>query len=234
MMEQGTTIILCEGDQSRLWNASVIKQLINFGGRPLLSRTIEQIDRHSNDAIVLNAKPEAVWEKFVDKTVYGAGQRATFLQEKGRHPDQPFLDVLERFPWNESGPTRFLYGDVIWSERMIRELYRPRTNRIWFATRFSPAPGIGTWRAEIYGFSFLPSFHGQLREMLASRKPSPYHEISDVWGLFHWLMDTRDNLPDEPSFLDAGEDDYTFDIDYPGDIEGLPILEILSAEEEGS
>jgi len=231
MMNSGTTIILCEGDQSRLWNLAEIKQFIHFGGRPLLSRTIEQIDRHiGRQNIILNGPDNHTWK------TYAQERGLPLVHEKNRDPDQPFLDVLEHFMglWNTEAPTTFLYGDVIWSERMMRELYKPRHNEIWFATRFSPAPGIGTWRAEIYGFTFLPSFHAKLKEMLKSRQPSPYHAIDDVWGLFHWLMDTRDNLSGEPGFLDAGEDDYTFDIDYPGDVEGIPVLEMLAAEEQGS
>ena len=228
MPSPSTTLFICEGDQSRLWDLKEPKQLANFTGRPLLARTIEQIDRCAKTQIIINAEMSRSWQDFA------RDRGLPLVTEPGKKPDQDFLDVLVHFRemFDKDGPTYILYGDVVWSERMIRELYKERDAGIWFATRFSPTMGTGTWRAEIFGFRVLPSFLPRLDEMLASRQMSPYHKAHDIWDLFHWLMDSRDGTQGEPGFLDAGDDDYTLDIDYPGDLRDLPMLEIFAGDEQ--
>lgn len=218
-------IVLCQGDQGRIWQAlKTPKQLLPFAGTTILERTIEQVQALGVGSIGVIAPTEPPWTD--------PKQNVTIITEE-RKVDQDFLDVLVnlRHLWNQNGPTIFIYGDTVFSWRMMADLLCERENPIHFATRFSPAFGTGTWRAEIFGFRILPSFYGELDEFLRNRQCSPYHPARDMWDMFHYLMDKREGKPGEPSYTDAGDKDYTIDIDYPGDLENLPMLEILAKDD---
>ncbi len=222
-------IILCQGEQGRLWKELMQpKQLIPFLGTTILRRTIGQIRAQGIEDITLIAESKEPWESF-------AKEADVQHVPEIRKVDQVFLDVLVnlRHLWADDGPTIFVYGDVIFSNRMIKDLLAERESRIHFSTRFSPTYAIGTWRAEIFGFRMLPQFYEELDKFLDHRECSPYHKATEVWHLFHWLMDKREkDKPEEPSFLDAGEEDYTFDIDYPQDLEHLQVLQMVASDDD--
>lgn len=178
--------------------------------------------------IVVNAPKNETWQSFCDTN------NVPLFPEPDKKPDQDFLDVLAHFEhlWNATGPTLWIYGDVVFSERMISELCRGRNNDIFFATRFSPSQGLARWRAEIFGWSMHPRFHPELFTFLRHRQCSPYHKATDVWSLFHFLMDRRDASERDPDFLDAGENDYTLDLDYEADLDEISVLEMLARDDK--
>lgn len=219
---------MCQGDQARLWSLKEPKQLVSFGGKPLLERTIEMLRARGVVDIVVNAQATPVWEKFCQKV------GVPLVPEPGKKPDQDFLDVLVHFRhlWNERGPTIWVYGDVVFSQAMMDELCQVRTHDIFFVTRFSPSMGLDKWRAEIFGWLMRTRFIEELDSFLRVRKCSPYHAATDVWSLFHALMDRRDNNERDPSFVDAGSEDYTLDLDYEGDMDDLPVLEMMAEDDD--
>ena len=221
-------IILCEGDQGRLWNLKTPKQLVQFNGQPLLERTIEMLRARGVKDILINGKNEKPWWKFCKQ------QDLPLLLEPDKKPDQDFLAVLVQFRehWNATANTIWVYGDVVFSQRMMDELCKPRDNDIFFATRFSPTKAVNTWRAEIFGWNMRPNFHAELDTFLRIRKMSPYHKATDVWSMFHFLMDRRDANPSDADFIDAGEDDYTLDLDYEGDMNDLGVLAMLAQDDD--
>lgn len=220
--------MLCQGEQARLWNLKTPKHLVSFNGRPLLARTIEMLRARGIQDIIINADDTEAWTKFA------WDQKLQLVPEFDKKPDQDFLDVLVHFRalWNTSGPTLWIYGDTVFSNRMMDELCRGRTNDIFFATRFSPFPPLGKWRAEIFGWTMQARYHESLDSFLRVRQCSPYHKATDVWSLFHYLMDRRDNEERDAAFLDAGEEDYTFDLDYEGDLADLSLLEMLAQDDD--
>jgi hypothetical protein len=220
-------ILLCQGQQARLWNLKQPKHLMPFNGRPLLSRTISMLRDQGINDIILNAEATDTWKHFA------ATNHVQRFAEPDQKPDQDYLDVLQHFRhlWNTKGPTLWIYGDVVFSHAMIGQLCKGRANDIFFVTRFSPSLGLARWRAEIFGWSMHPRFHAELDVFLRHRQCSPYHRATDIWNLFHFLMDRRDNNERDPDFIDAGEDDYTLDIDYEGDLADLPVLEMLAKED---
>lgn len=176
----------------------------------------------------MNASASDAWSKFCQE------MDVPLTSEPGKKPDQDFLDVLQHFKhlWKEDGPTIWIYGDTVFSHRMMNELCASRPNDIFFAARFSPSEALARWRAEIFGWNMHPRFHDELESFLRVRKCSPYHKATDVWSLFHYLMDRRDGNERDASFIDAGEDDYTLDLDYEGDVTDLPVLEMLAMDDD--
>lgn len=199
-----TIFIMAQGQQTRMGGSLVApKQMLEVAGEPIICRTARLLGQRSFQfQVVVEQTPD--WLAF--------GLPIVTLPAPGTCLVRGI--VACRSAWTDD--TLFLLGDVIYSRALLGRILDERTDgiRLWGRLREHPITKRN-WR-EMYALRF--GRDGAARIVAQESACRNLHDI-------------HERIVGAGEFVEVFEDDYTDDIDYPRDLETLPLLsEAVKAE----
>lgn len=202
-------IIMCGGTYPK-WET--IRQLIEINGEPIVARTIRLLRENGIEDIAISSN-NPVFEQFGVPVLY----HVNTYQSKGYNQNRGYwCDAF--YPTHE--PTTYLFGDVVYSPAAIKKIIETETDDIAFFGSKPPfSPEYPKLYEEPFCFKVVDTEH--LRK--AVQKVKDYDAAGvfcrqpiawEVWNVI------RGGDPNQIDFSTViGINDYTCDIDYPGEIQ---------------
>lgn len=225
------TIILAQGDQKRIPELKIPKQLVRLpacGNVPLLNRTVRQVYHHSPFEPVNTANTIVVvgWPTIADHfEVCPVELKDTRVRPGVCTLDNPGNSSLRGFAtyWDLSfghawrkreGRAVVLLGDVCYSWMVMHELYDVRRDCV-FAVSSDISPSGG----ELWGIAWNsiagPDMGAALRHAMMNHPTQTIYQPGQM-RLWLWELEKRYALAESVRYVtDSMEGDYTADIDLP-------------------
>ncbi len=199
-------LILCAGQQTR-WTGELPKQLADFGGEPLLARTIRQVVRRGHTPIVVTNHPE-IKEAVQDKAQIFAPTYARWLMETV-HQTRDLWD----------GPMAALLGDVCFTGAALDMIFQD----------VAVTPHLYGTASEIFAVRFVPG------DMYALYVPYGYagaHPDDPTAGRLWSLYRSLYGMPNNQHFelRHTGDPYFTYIEDGTGDIDDWDGYQALKAK----
>lgn len=213
-----TAIIIADGDGTRWGNhGGIPKHLAEVGGEPILHRTVRLLNR-ADDIEVWVAGPldgrykvpgAELWTPAHDPDVFDADK---FLSSKAL--------------WNRDGRTLVVYGDVFWTdEAMTRVLDWPSLDWVLFGRAFASdltGTPYGECFAQSFGSQAIGDHEAALRRIVDLYRRGLIPRCGG-WEHYRAMIGIPDALMAQHLVGQwfCNIDDWTDDIDYPGEWERL-------------
>lgn len=217
-------LIMAQGQQRRLQHhIDCPKHFVELRGLPLIERTMTQLISHGIKDISIIAPRSSLWLQ-LSKTF-------SVKIKPLRAPGLGLLDgIYQTSPmWAKRGRTVILLGDVVFSNNALKSILSDK-GLIRFFGRLGPNRVTGCPYGELFGFSFFPSAHKPISDLLNDRlfrrqQVNPGH-FGQLWALYYRLLESPCK-----SLLKSIED-FTDDIDTPSDLMSIPrLLEAIIRDE---
>jgi len=202
-------IIMCGGEYPR-WETP--RQLIEINGEPIVVRTIRLLRDAGITDIAISSNNEAFAHFGVPMLRHTNGYSS--LEYNRNHGY--WCDCF--YPTNE--PACYLLGDVVFSPAAIRTIIDTETDDIMFFGSKPPfKPPYPKWYEEPFAFKVVDQKHlrDACEEVKRLDKQRRFNRQPIAWELWNVIRGGDPNRIDFSSFV--GINDYTCDIDYPGEIE---------------
>lgn len=203
-------IIMCGGDYP-VWE--VPRQLTEIKGEPIVARTIRLLRKNGIDDIAISGSND-VFLQFGVPLLHHRNEFSTGGAGS-------WVDAF--FPTKESAC--YLMGDVVFSERAIQTIVNTDTDGIQF---FASAPPFAGDYIKPYAepFAFKVADQKRFREAIdyvrANEGTGLFHRRPISWELWQVINGEDPNVINYTNYCRIN--DYTCDIDHPGDIKFIEML----------
>jgi hypothetical protein len=198
------TFILCGGKGSR-WNqhADVPKQLAPVNGRPLIERTLQQIETLARNV----------------KIVGPSGTFSSYGEVLDNVIGEDVLETIERLPYSRSDVSCVLLGDAVFSDAAIARLFGGADTR--FFLHQNENIHTGKYYSEIFAFRVAPDDVDWMLGHLSRCRATPRLRVK-IWSLLRSMSGTLARVENVVArALVETLDDFTDDIDRPRDYEAI-------------
>jgi hypothetical protein len=187
-------ILMAQGECTRFPG----KHFAKVCGRPILQRTIGLIREISSCARIILVSPSE--EAFIDLNC-----DLLWTQPKTGSIQSGVYNLREAWNYGISGDSRIVLGDVVWSYEYLKTFLSDRRSGVFYG-RIGPNSFTGCPWGEVFGI-VVGGRPDLLYDGLVTQKGKNLHEL--------WLAVKR------KGGLWQQCEDWTDDIDFPRDLEGL-------------
>jgi len=199
-------IIMCGGDYTK-WEKP--RQLTEIKGEAIVARTIRLLRENGVNDIAISSNNEAF-----------EGYGVPVLKHKNSFYVE---DRVQEGYWVNGfypidGPVCYLFGDVVFSEEAIKKIVETPTDDIeFFASRPPFCEAYTKQWAEPFAFKVVNNNHlrDAIDKVIELHKLGKFKRHPIAWELWQVIKGTPINLIEYCNYIVIN--DYTCDIDYPGD-----------------
>lgn len=191
-------VIIAAGGKGSRWNnyLGVKKHDVKVEGVPILQRTIDQVNVHGDDPIVIKKGSQKYGD--LDK-IYSS-----------------------KAHWNENGRTIILFGDVFFTYEALDKIMGHDEPGWTVFGRIGPSQVTGKPYGELFAVSFFTEHISKMEraiERVYKLKEREAIESANLWALYRAMHNFPDDLMNDHY---AGKglvtiDDWTEDFDWPRD-----------------
>lgn len=204
--EAASVFILCAGGGQR-WNEhlDVPKQLIPFGGVPLLRRTISQVEARKDVGAIHCVTRDARITAEPHRTIHIA-------------PTDSLAETIIASSPYWSGRTVILLGDVFYSDEAVALIFKTATDLAFFGRPW-PSAFVRCGHGELFGASIAEQAHHRLvsiaSAVIAARRETGIP--GNLWNIYQAAAGVAFGSSRRNRRLLFAIDDYTNDVDTPAD-----------------
>ncbi len=249
-------IILAQGEQKRLPNLAIAKQMLPLpacDGTPILYRTLRQLwhlmggigvdAEHDHEVVVVAWYPlmeQLIRTPVIVKQLFhpsGAAADWKFspkvdsLADPGNSSLKGIARYLRNIDANRADRTVVLLGDVVYSWNCLYALLRSFTDEPPPPLRFVGTSDISPSGGELWGIAWHKDAHDLMETALynALEKHPPFTDYQPG-QLRRWMWAMHPKFETTNKYVRI--DDYTIDIDVPAHVEAIGAISVAAAADD--